>query len=249
MPIFGALDHQRLLPRAPRVEDLASAPSYSASVETVVFAAEIPSDVAVEITPQALNPVMPPYARVELRKHYDSPWGPFSTACLAIACRANGAARVFVTGGFCDDDQAIEYLRLHYGARMKRAAISIERRYSGIEGRVASEGRLVFDAVMEKPEPIDSAQVMQPASLHLAKFEGQLTLIEEDKDFGIVSAERGITLLRKFEAEAFGEERILLRHALPAVFIKSSLTYQPVTAMIDPALPAAAGTRTIKPPG
>jgi Acetoacetate decarboxylase (ADC) len=246
MPVFGALDHQRLLPRAPRVEDLAAEPSYSAVVETVVFAAEIPSDVAVEVTPQALNPVMPPYARVELRKHFDSPWGPFSTAYLAIACRANGAARAFVTGGFCDNDQAMEHMRLHYGARMKRAAISIERRYSGIEGRIASEGKLVFDAVMEKPETIDAAQVLQPAGLHLAKFEGQLWLIEEDKDFGIVLAERGITLLRKFDAEAFGEERILLRHALPAVFIKSSLAYQPVAALIDPALPAAAGTRAIK---
>ena len=247
MPGFGSLDHERQLARVPRVEDVASERAVCQSVETLVFAVEIPHDVGIEAIPKALNPVLPPYVRFELHHHFDSPWGPFSTAVMTIAARANGAARAFSVGGFCDNDQVAEHFRLHYGMRLKRGSISVERRYSGIEGRVATEGRLVFDALMEKGAPVERAQILMPPLLSLAKFEGQLWLIEEDRDFAIESAERGITLIRKYEPSAFGEERIQLRHTLPAIFAKSTLTYLPVAALIDPGLPAYLGTRVIKP--
>ncbi|HXZ69023.1 MAG TPA: hypothetical protein VEH07_10570, partial [Alphaproteobacteria bacterium] len=57
---------------------------------------------------------------------------------------------------------------------------------------------------------------------------------------------RGMTLIRKCEPDAFGEERIQLRHTLPAIYVKSSLTYLPVAALVDPGLPAYLGTRAIK---
>ncbi|MFZ1989844.1 MAG: hypothetical protein WAW96_08740 [Alphaproteobacteria bacterium] len=244
---FGSLDHERQLARVPRVEDLASESALCQAVETLVFAIEISRDAGIETIPKALNPVLPPYVRFELHHHSESPWGPFSTATMMIAARANGAALAFATGGFCDNDQVAEHFRLHYGVRFKRGSISIERRYSGMEGRVASEGRLVLDAIIEKAEPVDRAQVLMPPLLNLAKFEGQLWLIEEDRNFAIETAERGMTLIRKCEPDAFGEERIQLRHTLPALYTKSSLTYLPVAALVDPGLPAYLGTRAINP--
>lgn len=247
MPGFGSLDHERQMARVPRVEDLANENAVCRSVETAVFVVEIPHDAGTETVPQALNPVSPPYIRIELHHHNDSPWGPFSTACLSIAARRDGAPCAYVTGGFCDNDQVSEHFRLRYGARFKRGSISIERRYSGIEGRVAAEGRLVLDALIERIEPVERAQIVMPPLLNLAKFEGQLWLIEEGRDFSIEQAERGMTLIRTCEPAAFGEERIQLRHALPAVFTRSALTYLPVTALIDPALPAYLGTRKVTP--
>ncbi len=247
MPGFGSLDHDGQMARVPRVEDLANESAVCHSVETVVFAVEIPHDAGIETVPKALNPVLPPYVRIELKRHNDSPWGPFSTACLAIAARKDGALCTYATGGFCDNDQVSEHFRLRYGVRFKRGSISIERRYSGIEGRVAAEGRLVLDAIIERAEPVDRAQISMPPLLNLAKYEGQLWLIEEDRSFEIEEAERGMTLIRKCELAAFGEEHIQLRHTLPAVFVKSALTYLPVTALIDPALPAYLGTRVIRP--
>lgn len=247
MPGFGSLDHERLMARVPRVEDLANERAVCHSVETVVFAVEIPHDAGIETIPKALNPVLPPYIRIELKRHSDSPWGPFSTACFQVAARMNGALCAYATGGFCDNDQVSEHFRLRYGMRFKRGSISIERRYSGVEGRVAADGRLVLDAMIERAEPVDAAQMLMPPLLSLAKFEGQLWLIEADRVFEIEQAERGMTLLRKCEPAAFGEEHIHLRHTLPALFAKSALTYLPVTALIDPALPAYLGTRAIKP--
>jgi len=247
MPGFGSLDHERQLARVPRVEDLANEEALCPSVETLVFAAEIASDAGVETIPKALNPVLPPYVRFELHHHFESPWGPFSAALMMIAARANGATRAFATGGFCDSDQVAEHFRLRYGVRFKRGSISIERRYGGMEGRVASEGKLVLDAIIEKAESVDSAQVLMPPLLNLAKFEGQLWLIEEDRNFALEAAERGMTLIRKAEPEAFGEERVQLRHTLPALWLKSALTYLPVAALVDPGLPAYLGTRLVRP--
>jgi len=245
MPTFGSLDHERQLAFVPRVEDLATERVESAVVETVVFSAEIAHDVGVACVPSAVHPVQPPVARIELRRHFDSPFGPFAIAFVALTVRANGASLAYAPGGFCDNDRVTEYLRLHYGARLKRASINVERRYPGIEGRVASEGRLVFDALMEKPEPIAPSAIVPVQLLHLAKFEGHLWLIEEDKELEIDAAERGMTMVRTFVAEAFGEDRIALRRPLPAIFSRSSAIYLPVTALIDPAQPAVQGTRRI----
>jgi hypothetical protein len=246
MPIFGTLDYERQLARVPRVEDLAIERQSCGSVEVFVLAAEIAHDAGVQCVPPALNPVLPPFARVELRRHADSPWGPFAIACLELGVRAAGVPMAYVTGGFCDNDSVTEYLRLHYGARLKRASISVERRYPGIEGRIASEGRLVFDALMEKPEPIETSKVLPLPLLNLAKFEGNLWLIREDVEFDIEAAERGMTLVRTFDAEAFGEERVAFRRRLPAAFAKAATVYLPVAALFDPGQPASQGTRTIK---
>jgi hypothetical protein len=246
MPSFGTLDHERLLARVPRVEDLATVRQESKLVEMLVFAAEIPQEPSQDCVPKALSRALPPYARIEIRKHEDSPWGPFHIASLQIAVRAVDQPMTYATGAFCDNDRVAEYLRLHYGARLKRGAISVERRYAGIEGRVAAEGRLVFDALLEGPEPLAPGEVVALPVLHLAKFEGQLWLIEEEIEHTFAMAEVGATLVRKFDSEAFGEARAVFRNPMPAVFAKSSATYQPVRQIIDPAIPAYMGTRTIK---
>ena len=246
MPIFGTLDHERQLPRVPRVEDLATESLELHAVETLTFAAEILQEAGAECVPAALNPVLPAYARLELRRHLDSRWGPFSLACLALAVRADGRAMSYAVGGFCDNDQVMEYLRLHYGARLRRGAISLERRYFGIEGRVAAEGKLALDALMEKPEPGDVSAAAPQPYLHLAKYEGQLWLIQEDRDIVVETCERGQTLIRTFDPEAFGEPRAVFRRPLPAAFVKSSLTCQPVSALFDPALTASVGRRKIE---
>ena len=247
MPGFGSLDHDRQMARVPRVEDLANESVVCQSAETLVFAVEIPHDSGIETVPKALNPLLPPYIRIELTRHHNSPWGPFSTACLSVAVRKDGTACAYATGGFCDNDQVSEHFRLRYGARLRRGSISIERRYSGVEGRVATEGRLVLDALIERAESVLPSQVALPPLLNLAKFEGQLWVIEEDRAVAIESAERGMTLIRKCEPAAFGEERLQLRHTLPAVFAKCALTYLPVSLLIDPALPAYLGTREVRP--
>lgn len=247
MPSFGILDHERFSARVPRVEDLAVERMISESVEAVLFPAEIPTDSGAELLPPALMAMSPPYARIELRRHHDSAWGPFAIAVLSIAGRAAEQAVAYATGGFCDNDQVIDYLRLHYGARLKRAAISLERRYYGIEGRIASEGRLVFDALLERPEPVAAAPpALSVPLLHLAKFEGQLWLIEEQREFGAGASERGGLLVRTFEPEAFGEARAVFRRPMPAAYIKAGYAFPRVRALIDPSQPAMLGTRIVE---
>jgi hypothetical protein len=245
MPSFGSLDHERLLPHVPRVEDLASERIESGAVEILFMAAELSHETAAEYLPPALTPVLPPFARIEIRKHEDSPWGAFHIACLELPARAAGCPVCYVTGGFCDNDRAAEYLRLHYGARLKRGAISLERRYTGIEARIASEGRLVFDGLVERPEPIAEANVPAMPLVHLAKFEGALWLVEEDIDHSFFGAEMGSTLVRSFEADAFGEARLALRAPMPAIFSRCSSVYLPVRRVIDAGQPAETGTREI----
>lgn len=245
MPSFGSLDHERLLPHVPRVEDLANERIDLGAAEILFMAAELAHEAAGEYLPAALTPVLPPFARIEIRKHEDSPWGAFHLACLELPARAAGSPVCYVSGGFCDNDRAADYLRLHYGARLKRGAISVERRYTGIEARIASEGRLVFDGLMERPEAIPDGNVPAMPLEHLAKFEGQLWLVEEEIEHSFFGVEMGATLVRTFEADAFGVDGLALQAPMPAIFSRCSSVFLPVRRLIDPAQPAETGTREI----
>ena len=64
-------------------------------------------------------------------------------------------------------------------------------------------------------------------------------------EYVIGRAQRGETVLRTFDAAAFGDARVVLRQPLPATIIQTKITYTGVRYLVDPERPAMAGTETV----
>jgi hypothetical protein len=102
---------------------------------------------------------------------------------------------------------------------------------------------VVFEATLEKPEPISATDLMFTASFHLARVGGTPELIQAEPSFHAQTAERGTPRVRTFVGEAWGDARLALRNPLPATYIRGKVGFDAVRYLIDPTRPAIAGTR------
>lgn len=242
MPFFGMLDERTLEASANTVVSLASEDKETKLCETLVFTTETGAENAIQSVPKALHPAIPAYGKLEIRRHHDSPWGPFSIAELKITARATTIYMGYCPGVFCDNDAVIAYLRDRYGARVKKGAIALEKRYYGIEAHVREGDKLVFDGLVDNLHFISGADVLYTPTLHLAKVDGKLLLVQEERECTIERAERGTPHVRKFDGAAFGEKRFVFAYDLPATYTKSSMSYRNVRFLMDPSVPARQGT-------
>lgn len=246
MPIFGTLDEKSLETSATAVVSLATEDQETKLCETLVFTTETGAENAIQSVPKALHPAIPAYGKLEIRRHRDSPWGPFSLAELKITGRATTIYMGYCPGAFCDNDKVISYLCDRYGARVKKGGIFLDRRYYGIEASVRDGDKVVFDGAVDGLHFISGADVLYTPTLHLAKVDGKLLLVQEERECTIERAERGTPHVRRFDGAAFGEKRFTFAYDLPATFTKSTMSYRNVRFLMDPSVPARQGTTRLE---
>jgi hypothetical protein len=110
---------------------------------------------------------------------------------------------------------------------------------------VEFEGATILDATLERPHYISGNDVLYTPNLNLARVGNETKLVHQEMEYVIGRAQRGETVLKTFEAAAFGDARVVLRQPLPATIIQTKVTYTGVRYLVDPERPAMVGTETI----
>jgi hypothetical protein len=245
MPQYGTLDVASRRPALPAVTRLADESWRSDATEVLNFVFEIDDRSALDLIPGALHPTIPLYANLMLLRHAESPAGPFALAELRIVSRAGMHQGGFTTGGFCNSDQAIAFLRDRYGWPLERGEISIQRRHYAVLGSVAAGGEPVFEGWLEKAEAISAGDLLYPVSLHLAVLDGVPRLIQAEPLYVPERAERGTPRVQRFDAAAFGEPRVRFTNPLPATWTRGAFEMRPVRWVMDPDRPAIVGATRV----
>lgn len=245
MPQYGTLDVAARRPALPTVTTLAQESWRSEASEALNFVYEIDDRSALDLIPAALHPTIPLYANLMLLRHATSPAGPFALAELRIMARAGIHQGGFTTGGFCDSDAAIAYLRERYGWPLQRGEVSIQRKHYAVLGSVVARGEPVFEGWLEKAEAISPGDLLHPVSLHLAVLDGAPRLIQAEPLYAPERAERGTPRVQRFDARAFGESRVRFTNPLPATWTRGAFEMRPVRWVMDPDRPAVIGATRV----
>jgi hypothetical protein len=247
MPLFGQLDTAEHLARSPRVKELfTDAETFAVEdVDILAFTYEIDIRQGFGVTPKALHPSIPSYCQIVIRRHRDSPLGAFNVAELRLNARAGTHYLAYCIGAFTDNDNACRFFRERYGAPMQLAEVTLDERYYGVVGQVVFDGAIVLDAILERPHYISGNDVLYTPNLNLARVGNETKLVHQEMEYVIGRAQRGETVLKAFDAAAFGDARVLLRQPLPATITRTKITYTGVRYLVDPERPAMVGTETI----
>jgi len=247
MPLFGKLDTADHLPRSAQVTDLfTDAEAFSVdNVDILAFTYEIDIQQGFGVTPKALHPSIPSYCQLVIRRHRESPLGAFNVAELRINARAGTHYLAYCVGAFTDSEKACRFFRDRYGAPMQLADVRLDPRYYGVVGSVEFEGAKILDGTLERPHYISGNDVLYTPNLNLARVGNETKLVHQEMEYVIGRAQRGETVLKAFDAAAFGDARVVLRQPLPATIIQTKVTYTGVHYLVDPEKPAMAGTETV----
>jgi hypothetical protein len=247
MPVFGRLDSDA-------VKDLAKAKKLAAgrvdieAVESLTFTFEVRAQGALEALPRALHPPGPPYCSIAIRKHLDSPVGPFTSAMLRLHTRASGLFMAYALGGYADNPKAVKWLRKAYGAPIREAeTVRLVKRHYGHEAKVVTGGVVVLDALQEQPTYVSGADVLYIPVLNLAEWDGGRWLIAEEVEYQTKEAKRGSASYRVRDLAAFGAPTLEPTFELPSTFTTGSWAYESVRYVLDPSQPARSGLKAIEP--
>ena len=241
MPQYGTLDVDALADRLPEAGPLADEAWTSEEIEVLNFCYEFDDARHLELIPPALHPSIPVYGNIMLRRHAESPVGPFGLAELRVIARAGVHQGGFTRGAFASTPEAVEFLRERYGWPVRQGVVRLERRHYAVLGRVEVDGRTVLDAALERAELISGGDVVYPVSIHLARVDGEPQLVQVEPRYTPERAERGRPRVSVFDAEAFGEARVKLTNPLPATWMQGALELGRVRWLMDPKRPAVAG--------
>lgn len=239
MPQFGTLDVD--LPDLPVALKLADEPWECEDTRTLNLLFEIDDSHDLAMLPPALHPSIPLYCNLMVRQHAASPVGAFTLAELRVMARAGVHHAAFTKGAFASTDEAVDFLRATYGWPVQRAEVRLDRRHYEVRGSVIRDGTTLFAGALEKAEPISGKDILYPASVHLARVDGEPKLVQVEAAYAPDDAERGRPKVEYFDAEAFGDARVKLGNPLPATFSKGRFEMQRVRWLMDPRSPAVGG--------
>lgn len=254
MPVFGRLDLASVLPSAPVVEGWRTEPWELPEAQLLQLTFEVAEEPALELTPPALHPSIPPYAALNVARFPDTPVGPFSLAQVRLVCRAGIRPRGFLLGAVCDSAPAAEALASGWGFRARVGEVGLSLRHDRVRAEVALDGRTVLDAALVGPEPLGSGDLQPLANLNLARLspdDRTGSLVQVDPEYAIHDTERGRPVVGAFDADAWAPggdgagSNLVLRAPIVAWTARADTDLPSVRFVIDPGRPAFEGTRRV----
>jgi hypothetical protein len=116
------------------------------------------------------------------------------------------APRGFLARGYCDSDAAVQALGERYGYPLKKAVVTLEKRYDRIHAMVETT-QVILDIALMNPEPVSGNDLQYLSNLNLARVPREggeaLRLVQVDPDYAFHSADRGKPQLNAFDAAAW----------------------------------------------
>lgn len=245
MPIFGALEVEKLADRVPVIGSLADEDWETEDARALTLSYEVDDTRRLELLPPALHPSIPLYSQVTVRSHGSSPAGAFELAELRLMSRAGAHYGGYTTGAFASTPEAVELLREHYGWAVQLAEVSLTPRYHGAQAVVRADGRTLLDMSMVHPQPVTPDDLLVTAGFHLARVGADLRLIQSEPSYTIKKVQRGKPHITIIDTEAFGDGRVKLVTPIVATYLEGGFALGRVRFLMDPTRPAVEGTQRL----
>ena len=250
MPRFGTLDVAAAVGDAPVVASL-DAPSWELpDVQLLQVNWEVDDETALQLTPPALHPSIPPYASFVAGRYPVSPVGPFTLAQVRLVVRAGVRPRALALGAVCDSEEAVRALREHWGYPVQLGEVTYVTRHDQVRATATVGGRTVVDMAIHDPEVIGGSDLMTFDNLHLVRLgagaDGEGALVQIDPEYAIHQADRGRPSVRLPDPEALGMRGLLqLQAPIVGFALRADTDLVPVRFRVDPNRPAIEGTTRI----
>jgi hypothetical protein len=245
MPLAGALDIGPLLEGAPEVRlDDREVRVDDVDILQVIY--EVSASELEALVPPALNPTLPPVVSFLVYLAKDSPYGPFSLVQVRLSARAGVRPRAYLVSACCDNAKAADALATSWGFRIQPADVLVRRRHDRIECQVVADRRSVLEMALVDPEPISGHDVQYPPGMHLARTRDdggtKPCIVQVESEYQFRRADRGRPQLTAFDAEWWGDGRLVPLEPVSASFTACDVTIVPVRYLCNPDLPAHEGT-------
>ena len=170
-----------------------------------------------EMLPPALHPTLPPVAGITVLDVPESNWGPFRMAELRIQCRSGLRPRALGVSTVVDRAEVGVALAERFGFRVSLGEVVLERAYHETRFDVAVDGVSWAKASMRGPKRIGEGDMQFVSTMHPAQTPVGFRLVQLDTRYDVQRAERAPLDLEAFDAEGWGESRIVPSLMLPAV--------------------------------
>ena len=248
MPLAGSLDIRPLVDGAPEVVlDERVLRFDDVDILQVLYEVRVPDREA--LVPPALNPTIPPVASFLVFRAKESVFGPFALAQLRLTARAGVRPRAFLVSARCDNPALADVLARSYGFRVSPATISLRRFHDRVNCSVRDDTGLILDTALVDPFPVTGHDVQYPPGMHLARMrrDGVLMprIVQVDSEYEFRRADRGEPVLTCFDAEAWGDARLVPYLPVSASFSACDVTIANVRYVCNPDIPASEGTEKV----
>jgi hypothetical protein len=249
MPLYGALELDRVVSRLPRMANLDTEAWRLPGVEILQLAWEVGDDSA-RLLPRAMHPAVPPYATVTVARYPDTPVGPFVLALLRLIGRAGAHPRGLVLGAVATSAEAASALRERWGVPAVSGQVTLRRYHDRVIGTARVDGETVLDVALVAPEVIAAGDVQYIASVTLAEVteDGQagVRLVQVDPHYAFHKAERGRPHVDRFVPDAWNAGGLALIHPISASLTSVDTDLPQIRFVMDPEIPVVRGTRRIR---
>jgi hypothetical protein len=248
MPRSGSLAVADVIADAPEVFSLDTPTWEMENAQFLQINWEVEDGAALDLTPPSLHPSIPPFASFFAATFNDSPVGPFSLVQVRLVVRAGVRPRALCLGAVCDNADAVQALRDHWGYPVQLGDVTLARRHDQIRYIAALDGRTVLELAVHTADVIQGSDLMTFDNLNLVRIGGETTakLVQIDPEYTIQQADRGRPTVSLPDPHALGM-RGALRLSSPIIgfTFRADTDLVPVRFTIDTEKPAIASTKRV----
>jgi hypothetical protein len=241
----GTADIDAVAAGAPAVSVPASEPLSIPQAEVLQVAWEVAAADRDALLPPALHPVNPPVVTFSFLRARECAYGPFTLAETRVLCRSGLRTRGYHIGAFVDNAEVAAVLAAGWGYRIASAGVTMSHRYDGTSAQVVVDGAVVLDVGHVSPVPLSPSDLQYTATMHPARLDRGLRLLQIERDYHFVRAERGTPYVHAFDALPWGEPRLRLSHPVSSSSAVADVTFRPVRFVCRPDVWAFDGTESV----
>jgi hypothetical protein len=241
----GTADIEVIGAAAPHVASPAAEPLSIPRAQLLQVAWEVDATDRDSLLPPALHPVNPPVVTFSFLRAREFTHGPFTLAETRLLCRSGIRTRGYHVGAFVDNAEVAALLAGGWGYRITVADVTLGARYDGATGQVTVDGEPVLLTGHVRPRALSPADLQYTSTMHPARLDRGLRLLQVERDFQFVRAERGEPFVHAFDSAAWGEARLRLTHPVSASWAVADVTVKPVRFVCRVDVWAFEGTESI----
>ena len=240
MPLVGTRNLSDLAEQAPHLPSLEVDHWDLPKTQILTVMYELDDDAMLSLIPPALHPTIPPTMIFTVTRVPESPAGPYVLAEVRVGCRSGARPRGFLARGYTDSQAAVDALGARYGYPLKKAAVTLEKRYDRIHAMVETS-KVVLDVSLMNPEPVSGNDLQYLSNLNIARVPrpgGEAPrLVQIDPDYTFHSADRGQPQLQAFDAGAWEFPGARPYYPVSASFAVADVSMPALRYLVDPTKP------------
>ena len=243
--LIGRADVDALAARAPVLQSFATEGVKLEGADVLQVTYEIAAGHRDELLPPGLHPTDPPLLTWLFWRCRSSPWGAFAMAQARLECRSGVRARALLLSAVVNSESAASALSSNWGFAARTGAVALRREGDAVRGSAVCATREILDVEVTGLEELGAHDVQYIANVNLAHTPLGLRLVQVEPDYHVQRAERGRPRFTKFDAEAWGDARVLPVYPVAASLTSADIDLPRVRFVSRPDVLAFEGTEKV----